>query len=356
MEKKYIKNLSLDETENLFKVLQINPERAKELFTWIYEKNTADFHEINIFPLKIRKFLAENYELSPLVAEKVQQSSDGTIKILLKTEDDLYIETVLIPNRQKSKIRYTVCISSQAGCAMGCSFCQTAKTGFKRNLQTAEILDQINHIRRISGIKNNNVVFMGMGEPFNNYDSVIKAAEIMNYTFGFHLSNYKITVSTCGIFDGIRKFVEQKKPFNLAISLNDTDMEKRRLNMPVEKKYPFSEIINYLKIHLPSSKNRVLIEYIMRADNISESDALRLKEIIFSEKILLNCIVLNQGDHNFQIPDSSAVELFLQYLDNLKITYTLRESYGSDISAACGQLSASILQHNHKKPFQKATV
>ncbi len=346
MEKKHFKNLTLAMTENLFLQNGIAPERARQIFTWIYERNVQTFGEISIFPKKIMKKIESEYTLNSLEFENAQKSSDGTLKILLRTRDNLLIESVLITNDKSDRTRFTACISSQAGCAMGCSFCCTAKNGFKRNLETAEMLDQISHLRRVSNIKNNNVVFMGMGEPMNNYENVMNAAEIMNYTFGFHISNYRITISTCGIIPGIQKFIAEQRPYNLAISLNDSDFKKRSVNMPVEKKFPFNDILEVLRNEMPVTKNRVLFEYVMREDNISLDDAARLKSMVFSSRILLNCILLNSGDHDFETPSETNVNLFLHALDELGITYTIRDSYGSDIDAACGQLAGKHGKNN----------
>jgi 23S rRNA (adenine2503-C2)-methyltransferase len=204
MNKSFIKNLSLQEIETLFLELGEKPYRAKQLVNWLYEKNIDSFSQMTNFTKELRKNLEDIYSLSALTLEERQISkTDDTEKYLFKTQDNNYIESVLIKNDTNEKERITLCVSSQAGCAMGCRFCQTAKIGFKRNLETAEILDQINQVRRVSGLINNNIVFMGMGEPFLNYDNVLKAADIMNYSFGFHISVRKITISTCGITDSI---------------------------------------------------------------------------------------------------------------------------------------------------------
>lgn len=222
---------------------------------------------------------------------------------------------------------------------MGCGFCETAKIGFKRNLTAGEILDQICHVRRESALKNNNIVFMGMGEPFLNYDNVMKAADIMNYTFGFHLSVRKITISTCGILPAIERFIDEKRPYNLALSLNDTDPVKRAANMPVEKKYPFEKIARMLEHKFPVSRNRLTIEYIMRKDNISTEDAQRLKRMFRFSRIKLNLIPLNPGNHNLPIPDENDIKRFTDDLQIMNIPVSIRKSMGQDISGACGQLS-----------------
>lgn len=191
----------------------------------------------------------------------------------------------------------------------------------------------------MSGVINNNVVFMGMGEPFRNYDNVLKAADIMNYSFGFHISVRKITISTCGIKEGIERFIDEKRMYNLAISLNDTEPGKRIKNMPVEKIYPLSEIAALLKEKFPHSRNRVTLEYVMRSDNISREDALRLKNMFRYGRIKLNLIPLSGGRHGLETPSKALIEKFIEYLDIMDVPVTLRNSAGSDIGGACGQLS-----------------
>jgi len=339
-EKKFIKNFSLEEAETLFGEMGEKPYRAKQLFNWLYERNISSFDEMTNFSKDLRRRLSEGFEVSALELEESMTSpSDSTTKYLFKTRDGHYIESVLIRNDGTDEGRLTVCISSQVGCAMGCTFCQTAKIGFRRNLEVAEILDQLSQVRRQSGLKNNNIVFMGMGEPFMNYDNVLKAADIMNYTFGFHISVRKITISTCGVLDGIERFIDEKRPYNLAISLNDTLPEKRQMHMPIEKKYPVWKLIELLNNKFPVSRNRLTIEYVMRKDNISDEDAKRLKTMFRYNRIKLNLIPLNTGDHAIEVPVQKEIDHFVKMLEIMNIPISIRKSSGSDIGGACGQLS-----------------
>jgi 23S rRNA (adenine2503-C2)-methyltransferase len=339
-EKTFIKNFSLEEAETLFDQMGEKPYRAKQLFNWLYERNISSFDEMTNFSKDLRHRLSEDYPVSALALEESMTSpSDSTTKFLFKTRDGHYIESVLIRNDGTDDGRLTVCISSQVGCAMGCTFCQTAKMGFRRNLEVAEILDQLSQVRRQSGLKNNNIVFMGMGEPFMNYDNVLKAAGIMNYTFGFHISVRKITISTCGVLDGIERFIDEQRPYNLAISLNDTLPEKRQVHMPVEKKYPVRKLIELLNNKFPVSRNRLTIEYVMRKDNISEEDARRLKTMFRYNRIKLNLIPLNTGDHAIEVPGQKEIDHFVKMLEIMNIPISIRKSSGSDIGGACGQLS-----------------
>jgi len=338
--KQFIKDFDYNEVISIITSFGEKDYRAKLLFIWLYEKNITDFSEMTNFSKELRNKFQENYIISPLTLEDRQISAiDGTEKFLFRTQDNHFIESVLIKNDRNDDGRLTICISSQIGCPMGCKFCETAKIGFIRNLSTGEILDQVCQVRKITGLINNNIVFMGMGEPLLNYDNVLKTADIMNYTFGFHISVRKITISTCGIMPAIERFIDEKRPYNMALSLNDTDPDKRIIFMPVEKKYPFKNIASMLNNKFPVSRNRLTIEYIMRNDNISVDDAKRLKKMFKYSRIKLNLIPLNPGNHKLPIPEKKEIDAFLKELEIMNIPVSIRKSMGSDISGACGQLS-----------------
>lgn len=340
MIKSFVKNLSLEEAINFFRAIGERDFRARQLFNWLYEKNVESFSMMTNFSKELRTYLDKKYTISSLILEeRLVSKIDSTQKYLFRTHDDHFIEAVLIKNESRDDCRLTICVSSQVGCALGCRFCQTAKLGFKRNLDVAEILDQVCQIRRISRLKNNNIVFMGMGEPFLNYDNVLKSADIMNYSFGFHISSRKITISTCGIRDGVERFIDERRPYNLAISLNDTIPEKRRIYMPVEKRYPISEISALLNKKLPSSRNRLTVEYVMRRDNITFEDAKMLKKMFKYSRIKLNLIPLNSGEHDIEAPSQDEIDRFIYDLEIMNIPISIRKSFGSDIQGACGQLS-----------------
>lgn len=340
MNKTSIKNLAIDAVEQVFASLGEKPYRAKQLFNWLYEKNVESFHDMTNFSKELRQALDDRYYLSALEPEdRLVSALDGTEKFLFKTRDGHYIESVLIRRDGTDEGRLTVCVSSQVGCPMGCGFCQTARVGFKRNLEPAEILDQLCLVRRLSGVRNNNVVFMGMGEPFLNYDNTLLAADIMNYSFGFHLSVRKITISTCGILPGIERFIDERRPYNLAISLNDTDPVKRARFMPVENRFPIETVAALLEKKFPVSRNRLTLEYIMRNDNISSEDARRLKKMFRQGWIKLNLIPLNRGDHGMELPTDDEMDSFIKDLEIMNVPVSVRKSSGKDIDGACGQLS-----------------
>jgi len=349
MTKKIIKSYDLEEISGFFRQLGEKEYRARQLFSWMYERNIESFDEITTYTKKLRKDLGDMFVLSPLtnIDHKVSKI-DGTEKFLFETQDNYYIESVLLKSDGNEEGRLTVCISSQVGCAMGCKFCHTGMQGYTRNLEVGEIIDQLNQVRRLSGLKNNNIVFMGMGEPFQNYDNVLKACDIINYSFGFHISTRKITISTCGILPGIERFIDEKRPYNLALSLNDTDFEKRKNYMPIEKKYSFKDIADLLHRKFPVSRNRLTIEYVMRKDNISNEDAKRLKKMFKYSRIKLNLIPLNTGDHGIDVPTEEEINHFLDALQIMNVPVSIRKSLGSDIDGACGQLSGRKKRNDEK--------
>jgi 23S rRNA (adenine2503-C2)-methyltransferase len=338
--KDIIKNYSLVEMEEYFESIGNQKYRARQLFTWLYGKNVASFDEMSNYKKELRALLSERFLASPLQLEEHRISEiDRSEKFLFKTRDNHYIESVLLKNEFNDEGRLTICLSSQIGCQMGCTFCETAKLKFIRNLETGEILDQINQIRRITGLLNNNIVFMGMGEPFMNYDNVIKAAQIMNYTFGFHISVRKITISTCGVLPQIKRYIQEGHLFNLAFSLNDTDPLKRKKIMPIEKKYPFEQILKLFRKEMPKAHNFLTIEYVMRKDNISDENVERLSELFSGERIKLNVIPLHISSENSEIVSKKDIDNFVQKLEKLNIPVTIRKSLAYDINGACGQLS-----------------
>lgn len=340
MDKKFIKSLGLEDLEEYFISIGEKRYRARQIMIWLYEKNVDSFDAMTNVSKELRGTLEEKFTINALsLEERLVSAVDGSEKYLFRTRDGNFIESVLIRNEGAEDGRITVCLSSQVGCAMGCRFCETAKLGFIRNLEAGEILDQLCHVRRISGQRNNNVVFMGMGEPFMNYDNVIRAAEIMNYSFGFHVSVRKITISTSGVVAGIERFIDEERPYNLAISLNDTVPEKRERIMPVERSNPFSDISRMLNEKFPASRNRLTVVYVMRADNISTDDAKRLKRMFRYNRIKLNLIPLNEGGRGCDPPAKADVERFVRDLEIMNVPITVRKSFGRDISGACGQLS-----------------
>jgi 23S rRNA (adenine2503-C2)-methyltransferase len=333
--------MTIDMAKKYFASVGEKDFRATQLYSWVYDRNIRSFDEMTNFSKQLRADLSSRFELTPLeLVDRKRSADNGAEKFLFRTHDGEFIESVLLKNHLTEEGRITICVSSQAGCAMGCTFCATAGIGFKRNLETGEIIDQICQIRRETGLINNNVVFMGMGEPFMNYDNVMRAAEIMNYSFGFHISVRKITISTCGILPRIEQFFRENRAYNLAISLNDTSPEKRASSMPVEKKYPIAEVAALLNSITPANHGgRVTLEYVMRRDNISQDDVKRIKKLFRFSAIKLNLIPLNATTRDSNVPSREAVEQFIQWCEIINVPINVRKSLGSDIDGACGQLS-----------------
>jgi 23S rRNA (adenine2503-C2)-methyltransferase len=338
--KEELRNYTLEEAERLFEELGDKSYRARQLYTWLYNRNAFSFDEMTNYSKDLRRRLDERFVIDTLtLEERLRSSIDGTEKFLFRTHDGYHIETVLLRNDNSDDGRLTICISSQVGCAMGCTFCATAKLGFKRNLSTGEILEQISRVRRETDLSNNNIVFMGMGEPFMNYDNVLKAADIMNYDFGFHISVRKITISTCGVLPGIERYIREKRLYNLAISLNDSIGDRRAVTMPIERKYPIATIADMLNRRMPASRNRLTLEYVMRKDNISREDAQRIKALFRSSHVKLNLIPLNAADSPDDTPTDAEIDRFVQYCEIMNIPLSIRKSLGRDINGACGQLA-----------------
>ena len=289
---------------------------------------------------KFRERLAEISRISRPEIIKILKSKDGTKKALLKLEDGLLIESVLIPG----KSHWTICVSTQAGCAMGCEFCLTARQGFKRNLQPSEITGQLmalqKEIPESSSIKN--IVMMGMGEPLANYDNVLKAIKNFTCDFGLGFSNRKITVSTCGLAPQIIQ-LGKDICINLAVSLNAPNNDIRSKLMPINKKYPLEAMLDACRRYPMPGRRLLTFEYIlMEGINSSVQDARKLAALLKGQRCKLNLIVFNEYPESvFKSPSPKTVEAFQQTMIDNHYTTMLRASKGSDILAACGQLSGT---------------
>ncbi|MCK5312313.1 MAG: 23S rRNA (adenine(2503)-C(2))-methyltransferase RlmN [Desulfobacteraceae bacterium] len=341
-----ILNYSREELSEWLEKNGIRPFRAKQIFKWIYIRQANSFEEMTDIGKEMRTLLNENFNIPRLYLENKEQSSDKTEKFLFKLKDGNHIESVLIP----VKDHYTLCISSQVGCAQGCKFCLTAKGGFKRNLYPSEIISQIRDIRQyLTEDKNNNkianIVFMGMGEPLANYDTIIQALKVMtDADYGLKLSVGKITISTCGLVPEMEKLGHVTNA-NLAVSLNATDDETRSMLMPINNRYPLKQLLNACKTFKMRPRNKITFEYILiDGVNDTEDDAVRLCRMLAPIKAKINLIPFNEHDRTtFKKPSNKKVSKFLQILLDKNFTAIIRKSKGNDISAACGQLKAKLL-------------
>jgi 23S rRNA (adenine2503-C2)-methyltransferase len=287
-------------------------------------------------PKQLKESLADNYILNPLKLLKVTGSKSAkTRKYLLECQDGEKIEAVLM----KEQKRITICLSSQVGCALGCEFCATGTMGIIRNLTVGEIVAQYLLLLKESENPITNVVFMGMGEPFLNYDNVIKSADLLNNPDGINLGARHITISTAGIVPQVIQYAKERHRYKLAISLNGSTQEQRLKTMPIAKKYPIDKLIESIKYYNDETRNLVTFEYVLLAGvNDSESDAKRLINLINAMPCKLNVIPYNEIGGKFRRPSDEKIREFLNNFSNAPFTITTRWSKGADINAGCGQL------------------
>ena len=346
-----MKNL-LDYTQNELANI-IKPKfRAKQIYEWIYKKNAKSFDEMSNLPKDIREDLKSEFQIDPLSCVRSEISKDGSIKYLFKLHDGKTIESVLLPMKdeildQNGKVekhaRYTICVSSQVGCKMGCSFCLTAKGGFIRNLSAGEIVGQILWIKRENNIpyeRRVNIVYMGMGEPLDNLDNVSKAINILKDNDGLAIGARRQTISTSGLATQIKKLGEMDLGVLLAISLHAVTDELREKLMPVNKAYNIASVMDAVRQFPIDMRKRVMFEYlIMDKINDNLSDAKALVKLLHGIKAKVNLILFNPHEGSpYQRPSQENVEKFRDYLQSRGVTCTIRQSKGLDISAACGQL------------------
>ena len=337
-----LKGLDGKETEEWATGLGFEPYRARQVRQWVFKRLAKSFEEMTTLSKGLRVLFEDKARISHLDTIKTQVSKDGTRKYLFRLEDGDSIESVLIPERG----HYTLCISSQAGCAMGCRFCLTAKGGLKRNLTASEIVDQVIQVKRSLGNPDRltNIVYMGMGEPLANYDHVKKAHLNLISEDGMNFSRRRVTLSTCGLVPQIKRLGNEMN-VKLAVSLNAADGETRSLLMPVNKTYPLESLLRTCRTFPLPKGDRITFEYILiKGINDSDTDALNLAKLLSGIRAKINLIPLNPHDSTDMSPPS--MERILRFQDILfkkYFTAIIRKSMGKDISAACGQLSGERL-------------
>ncbi|MCZ6135181.1 23S rRNA (adenine(2503)-C(2))-methyltransferase RlmN [Campylobacter ureolyticus] len=326
--------------------------RAKQIYEWIYKKNVDSFDEMLNLPKDLRQDLSQNFYFDPLKVVKSEKSKDGSIKYLFALKDGKTIESVLLPMKndefdENGKLikhaRYTICVSSQVGCKMGCNFCLTAKGGFVRNLTAGEIVEQVHFIKKINKIpyeRRVNVVYMGMGEPLNNLENVAKAIKIFTDNDGLAISPRRQTVSTSGLSSQIKKLGEMNLGVLLAISLHAVNDELRQELMPINKAYNIASIMDAVRDFPIDMRKRVMFEYLMmHGVNDNLKDAKTLVKLLHGIKAKVNLIYFNPHEGSiYKRPLKENMEKFRDFLQSKSVTCTIRESKGIDISAACGQL------------------
>ena len=337
-------DLNYSDLEMVINQNNLNCSATAILFNWHYKKkeNTQCYDNI---AKSVLVFLENNFDFSLPEIDTVHESKkDRTVKFLFKLKDRHKIETVLIPFHNK----YSICLSSQVGCAMNCSFCFTGEQGLKRNLTTSEIVGQFLQAWRWLAANRPgeerilNIVFMGQGEPLHNFDAVKKACEIFLSQHGASIGVQKITISTAGYIPGLKRWRQEIPGVNLALSLHSPFTEKRNQLIPINKKYPLEDVLKYIdQIHL-NKKQFITYEYILIKDfNDTAEDAKKLGEILAGKSAYINLIPFNSfpGSH-YKCPDLDKIEKFKAVLDTFKIPTLIRSAKGDDVLAACGQLNS----------------
>jgi 23S rRNA (adenine2503-C2)-methyltransferase len=311
--------------------------RAKQLFEWVYKRGASSFAAMTDLPKALRQRLEETFDLRPLELDERVRSEDGTEKFLFRLHDSRLIETVLIPSGE----RRTLCVSTQVGCKYGCLFCASGAGGFERNLLASEILGQVLFLRDRLEVRLTNFVFMGMGEPLDNLDNVVRSIRIMNSPQGMGLAARRITVSTVGIIPAIDTLARLGLQIGLSLSLHATTDELRSRLVPANRRYPLAEVIKAGVRYARAVGRVVTIEYVLISGlNDSLADARRLAKIAGRLRAKVNLIPYSPGcGPEFAPSSAKQQEDFIEALDNLGIAATVRQSKGADIQAACGQLA-----------------
>ncbi len=336
-ELKDIKSLTLNELTNEMNALGLPAYRAEQIFKWLHEKAVQSFDEMLNIPKNIRKSLTELYYISVATIEKKQISCyDGTIKYLFRLYDGEFIESVLMDYHHG----YTICISTQVGCKMGCTFCATGKSGFSRNLTPSEMLAQIQSAQKDNNIRISNIVLMGMGEPLDNFDNVIKFLSLVSFDKGINIGMRHITLSTCGVVPKMYELAKLKLQITLSVSLHAPNDEIRSRTMPINNKYNVNELIKACRDYVKVTNRRITFEYAM-IDGVNDSDecAEELAHLVKGMLCHINLIPVNSVNGTaYQKSKKKRLVEFSNILEKNGVTATIRRTLGSDIDASCGQL------------------
>lgn len=342
MDRVYIKDFPLDALEAWVQRLGERPFRARQIYRHLYGRFVRSWDECSDLSKAFRTQLEYGTWLNAMEMIGTEDAADGTRKFVFRLHDGNLIESVLIPDPP----RLTACVSSQVGCALGCRFCLTGTMGLKRNLRTAEIVDQLIHMQQALGTDGRitNIVFMGMGEPLANEDAVLKALTILLDPNGLGFSHRRVTVSTVGLVPQMAR-LGRESPVNLAVSLHAADDDTRSRLMPINRKYPLAALMEACRAYPTPSRKRITFEYILlKGVNDRPEDARRLVKLLSSVRSKVNLIPFNpHPDLPFQRPSEEAVLHFQEILQQAHLTATVRQSRGADIRAACGQLAARMV-------------
>ena len=341
-----IRSMNLEEMEALAISLGEKAFRGKQLFQWVHEKQADDFDEMTNLSAAFREKLKENYCISGVrQVEKQVSKKEDTAKYLFALEDDHVIESVWMKYRHGN----SVCISSQVGCRMGCTFCASTLTGLTRNLTAGEMLSQIYQIQKDTKERVSNIIVMGMGEPLDNYEELLRFIKLVSCEKGIGISQRNITVSTCGLVDKIRMLADEKLQITLAISLHAPNDEKRQELMPIAQRYSMDEVLDACRNYFQETGRRITFEYSLVAGvNDSDEDARELSSRIHDINCHVNLIPVNPiKERSYRRSTHQAVENFKIKLEKCGINVTIRREMGSDIDGACGQLRKSYMEKSY---------
>ncbi len=342
-----IHNYSFDQLQSYLKSIGEPGFRAQQIFEWIYKKDAYSFEDMTDLSKDLRFRLAEHFEFfQPTVVDRAQ-SSDGTIKFLFDLSDREKVESVIIPTQNRT----TACISTQVGCKFGCRFCASGIGGWSRHLTCAEIVTQVLHIKK-EALKHqrplSNIVFMGIGEPLDNFSNLMKAIRIINSDQGINIGARHMTISTVGVVPKIKELAQQGLQVELAVSLHGYDNPSRNVLMPVNKKYPFDELITTCREYVRLTKRQITFEYILIKDVTCTKNAVQSLKKAFKGIICkMNLIPYNPvSEFDYKTPPREEMLNFRNRLEEAGIHATIRTPRGKDVSAACGQLRHAHLQKN----------
>lgn len=336
-----IKSFTLDEMQEFFVSIGEKPFRAKQVFTWLNQKLVRDFDLMTDLSKTLRDKLKNEAEIRDLkIVKKLESQRDNTVKYLFETKDGHLIESVLMTYEYGR----CVCVSSQAGCRMGCSFCASTLNGLDANLTAGEMAEQIYKIQEDTGHRVTHIVIMGSGEPFDNYDNTLNFIKIINSPMGLNIGQRHITVSTCGLVDKIYDFAKEDLQVTLAISLHAPNDEIRNRIMPISKKYPYEDVIKAAKYYADTTKRRVTFEYsLIKGVNDSEINARQLSLQLKGLMCHVNLIPVNDvKERGYERSNEETIKDFANILLSNNIETTVRRKLGSDINASCGQLRHSM--------------
>ncbi|MFC1804851.1 23S rRNA (adenine(2503)-C(2))-methyltransferase RlmN [Candidatus Omnitrophota bacterium] len=339
-----IKELTSKELEKALAAWKESPYHCRQILSWIYKKGVLDFGKMSDLSAALRGRLKENFYISALSLVERVSSADGTEKFLLRLKDGNLIEAVAIP----AKGRLTGCISTQAGCRFACRFCASGAAGFKRNLSCAEIIEQLLFLNNPAENKLSHVVFMGIGEPLDNYENLLRGIRIINSAHAFNIGARRITISTCGIIPGIKRLSGEKLQIELSVSLHAGDDKIRSSLMPVNRKYPLKDLIAACGEYIKNTRRQVTFEYVLiKGINSDLQSAVNLSRILRGLRLCkVNLIPANYiPESKIEPPNKLGLLFFRDHLLKQGIKVTLRKPRGQDITAACGQLR---LRHEKK--------